>query len=90
MGGEPARSDLPGWPRLMREPMAAAYLSIGTTYLRARGPAPKRFGTRRLYDRIDLDRWADRLDGQPLDVHAQQDEARTVERRFLEKRDGRG
>lgn len=87
---DPGRLDLPDWPRLMGEPMAAAYLSIGTTYLREKGPAPKRFGVRRLYDRQDLDRWADRLDGQPLEAHEEQDEAREVERRFLERRNGRG
>lgn len=69
--------------------MAAAYLSIGTTLLREKGPQPKRQGKRRLYDRRDLDRWADRLDGQPLDTDAQQAEAAEVERRFLEKRRGR-
>lgn len=90
MGGEAARCLLPDWPRLMDEPMAAAYLSIGTTTLRADGPAPKRKGRRVLYDRHDLDRWADRLGGQPLDVREQQEEAREVERRFLEKRRGRG
>lgn len=77
---------LPGWPRLMSESMAASYLSIGTTMLREQGPAPKRRGKRRLYDRLDLDRWADRLSDQPLDVREQQEEAREVERRFLEKR----
>lgn len=87
---EPARLALPDWPRLMSEPMAADYLSIGTTTLREHGPAPKRYGKRRLYDRQDLDRWADRLDGQPLDVRRQQEEAKEVERRFLEKRDAAG
>lgn len=80
------RAELPDWPRLMSEPTAAAYLSIGVTNLRENGPTPKRHGKRRLYDRHDLDRWADRLDGQPLDVGQQQEEAREVERRFLEKR----
>lgn len=88
--GEAARADMPGWPRLMDEPLAARYLSIGVTNLRENGPAPKRHGRRRLYDRNDLDRWADRLDGQPLDAKAQQEEAAEVERRFLERRRGRG
>jgi hypothetical protein len=85
-----AREPLPDWPRLMAEPMAAAYLSIGTTTLREKGPAPKRYGKRRLYDRHDLDRWADRLDGQPLDAQEQREEAAEVERRFLERRSARG
>jgi hypothetical protein len=87
---ELARPALPDWPRLMGEPMAAEYLSIGVTTLRERGPAPKRFGRRRLYDRHDLDRWADRLGGQPLDARAEQEEADEVERRFMERRRGHG
>ena len=70
----------------MSEPLAAEYLSIGTTTLRENGPEPKRYGRRRLYDRHDLDRWADRLGGQPLTVPEQQAEAAEVERRFLERR----
>ena len=38
----PDRATLPDWPRLMPEPMAAAYLQIGTTTLRMRGPKPSR------------------------------------------------
>lgn len=83
---EAARLALPDWPRLMSEPLAAGYLSIGVTTLREKGPAPKRHGKRRLYDRQDLDRWADRLGGQPLDARAQQEEAGEIERRFLERR----
>lgn len=82
----PDRPLLPDWPRLMGEEMAARYLSLGTTTLRANGPTPRRMGRRVLYDRLDLDRWADRLGGQPLTVAEQQTEAADVERRFLEKR----
>lgn len=85
MGAE-ARVILPDWPRLMSEEMAAAYLSIGTTTLREHGPEPKRQGRRVLYDKRDLDRWADRLDGQPLDAAREGEEADEVERRFLEQR----
>lgn len=70
----------------MRERDAAAYLSIGTTMLRDHGPAPKRLGSRVLWDRRDLDRWADRLDGQPLDADEEAKEAAEVERRFMEQR----
>jgi hypothetical protein len=80
------RERLPDWPRLMREPMAAAYLSIGISTLRERGPTPKRDGRSRLYDRKDLDRWADALGGQPLTVDEQRAESREVERRFLVRR----
>lgn len=84
----PDRASLPDWPRLMGEQMASDYLSIGATTLREKGPSPKKYGRRRLYDRRDLDRWADRLDEQPLDAREQQEEAAEVERRFLEKRRG--
>lgn len=81
-----ARSVLPDWPRLMDEPQAAEYLSIGKTMLREHGPSPKKLGRRVLYDRHDLDRWADRLGDQPLDEREEQEEAAEIERRFLEKR----
>lgn len=80
------RPALPNWPRLMSEDQAARYLSIGTTTLRQRGPVPRKLGRRRLYDRHDLDRWADRLGGQPLSVAESEEEASMVEQRFLERR----
>lgn len=86
---EPIRAALPGWPRLMSEPMAADYVSVGVNTLREHGPAPKRLGRRRLYDRNDLDRWADHLGGQPLTVAQEREESSEVERRFLEKRRAR-
>jgi hypothetical protein len=70
----------------MGEEMAAAYVGLGKTTLRAKGPQPKEIGRRRLYDRRDLDRWVDRLGGMPLTVAEQKQEAAEVERRFLEKR----
>lgn len=83
--GSIARQILPDWPRLMDEPQAAEYLSIGKTLLRMHGPKPKKLGRRVLYDRRDLDRWADRLGEQPLDEREEAEEAREVERRFLER-----
>lgn len=81
-------------PRLMPLEDAAYYLGIGRTMLLKKGPAPKRdksmLGDRVLWDRLDLDRWADRLDGQPLDDASDEAEAKDVERRFLESRRGRG
>jgi len=68
------RARLPNWPRLMREPMAAAYLGISASMLRDRGPEPKHVGRCAVWDRQDLDRWADALGGQPLDASARQDE----------------
>jgi len=85
-----SRAALPDWPRLMSEPLAAQYLSIGTTALRSKGPEPKRYGLDDPAIGHDLDRWADRLSGQPLDRKAQQEEASEVQRRFLEKRRARG
>lgn len=82
----PERPSLPDWPRLMSEAQAAAYLSIGTTTLREKGPHPLELGRRRLWDRQDLDRWADRLGGQPLTVQEQSEEAADVSRRFLARR----
>lgn len=83
------RTALPNWPRLMGVDLASAYLGLSATTLRQKGPAPKEYGKRRLYDRIDLDRWADRLGGQTLTVQEQVQEAAEVERRFLEKRRAR-
>jgi hypothetical protein len=74
----------------MGEDMAAAYVSLSATTLRERGPAPARLGKRKLYDRHDLDRWADRLAGQPLTAQEMRQEASEIERRFLEKRRARG
>lgn len=65
---------------------AAQYLSISESSLRVDGPQPRRYGRRVLYDRHDLDRWADRLAGQPLTAQEQIEEAADVERRFLAKR----
>lgn len=80
---------LPDWPRLMSVQMAAAYLSRSVSTIRERGPTPKRDGRSVLYDRVDLDRWADRLAGQPLSPIEREEEAKEVERRFLERRRGR-
>ena len=82
------RATLPNWPRLMPEPMAAAYLQIGKTTLRERGPKPKQVGRSVRWDRLDLDRWTDALSGQPLDAQQAEAEADEVERRFLERRRG--
>lgn len=77
-------------PRFMAAAEAARYLGIGETTLREQGPTPVALGRRRLYDINALNRWADRLSGQPLDDIADQSETENVERRFLEKRRGHG
>jgi len=86
----PRRVEVHAWPRLLSVDLAARYLSLSTTTLRETGPTPKRHGRRVLYDIKDLDRWADSLDGQPLDVAAEEEEAAEVERRWREKRRARG
>lgn len=85
----PARALLPDWPRLMSEGQAAAYLSLSVTTLREHGPSVKRQGRRVLYDRRDLDRWADRLGDQPLDDREQEEEAAEEERKFFAERKAR-
>ena len=80
------RLALPDWPRLMAAPLAAAYVGLSENTLRTVGPKPREVGKRRLYDRIDLDRWADRLGGQPLTAVEMKAESSDVERRFLERR----
>ncbi len=46
-------------PRCLSREQAARYLGIGRTLLGRIGPPPIRLGRRRVYDRIDLDRWLD-------------------------------
>ena len=81
----PHRDALPDWPRLMRAPLAARYLGIGETMLRTHGPQPKRLGGAVLYDRRDLDRWADALGGQPLDAAQRAAEAGDMVNRVLQR-----
>jgi hypothetical protein len=86
LGSLPRRAHCPNWPRLLREQDAAAYLSIGTTLLRERGPKPKKLGGRTLWDIRDLDRFADALDGQPLDPVDAGSHAQDLERAWREAR----
>lgn len=79
------RAALPHWPRLMAEDLAAAYIGISTSSLRERGPAPKHVGRRALWDIRDLDRWADAIDGQPLDPQQRAEESDDVHRRVMER-----
>ena len=79
------RVSLPDWPRLMSIEYAALYLSLSKTTVRSLGIAALRVGRRVLYDRRDLDAWADDLGGKSAasDWGAQSAE---VERRFLGRR----
>lgn len=54
-------ADFVAWPRLMKERKAAAYLDVSRGMLR-KADLPRRvWGALRLYDRRDLDEWADTL-----------------------------
>ncbi|MGJ0236939.1 helix-turn-helix transcriptional regulator [Novosphingobium fluoreni] len=75
-----SRAELPAWPRLMREALAAAYVGISVSMLREHGPPQKHLGRCALWDRNDLDRWADALgtttsEPQPLDRDEREAEA---------------
>lgn len=83
------RHGLPNWPRLMSVNLAAAYLSISPTTLRQQGPKIIRIGRRVLYDRADLDAWADALNGQPPNESNFEAECREEERRFFERQSAR-
>jgi len=48
-------------PRLMPAPVAARYIGVSETKLRGLGLPRKELGGKRVYDRVDLDAYADRL-----------------------------
>ena len=56
---EPRQFPDPLPARCLSRTQAAAYLGIGRTLLARIGPPPIRLGRRRVYDRVDLDRWLD-------------------------------
>lgn len=62
-----ARASLTYAPRLLPTPQAAAYLGISATKLRDLPLRPKRLDGKVVYDRLDLDSYADAL---PLDGEA--------------------
>ena len=74
----------------MGEDDAAHYLGVGATMLREHGPKPKKWRGRTLWDRHDLDRFADALDGQPLDDGEAESHAADVEAAWREQRKKRG
>lgn len=57
-----ARCDLTFPPRLLSSVRAAAYLGISETTLRTLGLPRRVLGKRRLYDRYELDAFADGLE----------------------------
>ncbi|PWG03486.1 hypothetical protein DF286_11855 [Sphingosinicella humi] len=84
----PVRPILPDWPRLMRIELAAPYLGVSPSTFRSLNIAAHTIGRCVLWDRADLDRYADRLGNQPLAEPDRLAEAAEVERRFLERRRG--
>lgn len=69
-------TDLPGWPRGLKEELAAAYVGLSASSVRslvASGdfPAAVQLTTgRKVYLRDDLDRYLDRKAGRQLPEHA--------------------
>jgi predicted DNA-binding transcriptional regulator AlpA len=72
------KQHLPGWPRRMDAALAAAYLGISESWLRAKAgtyyPAPQRDGKLVLWDREALDQWVTAMSrgGTPADQPAMQ------------------
>lgn len=60
----PANCDFP--PRLMPAPVAAHYIGVSESTLRTLGLPRRQLGAKRVYDKADLDAYADSLpyDGQ--------------------------
>lgn len=82
------RATLPNWPRLMGAEVAASYLGISTSMFRTLDIRCRNIGRRVVWDRVDLDRYADMLSGQPLNGAERAAESSEVERKFLERRRG--
>lgn len=55
------KADISFAPRLLAEPEAARYLGMSATTLRSLGLPRKEMRTKRLYDRFDLDDYANAL-----------------------------
>lgn len=53
-------------PRLLPSPQAAHYLGVSETTLRGLGIPRRELGGKRLYDRLDLDAFADALNAEGL------------------------
>ncbi len=78
-----ARTRLPDWPRLMPLRLACAYFGVCDKTFRSLGIVPRRIGRRVLWDRQDLDRFADGMAGTPLRSADPTAGARAMERRFF-------
>ena len=80
-----AQARLPDWPRLMSLPLASAYFGVCAATFRTLGIRPCRIGRRVLWDRQDLDRFADGMSGQPVRGRDPGAAAKAMERRFFER-----
>lgn len=58
-----APRDMPGWPRLLTDEMAAAYLCVSAGKLRTLPLRPIRLGGSVRWDRDALDKYVDSLGG---------------------------
>ncbi len=70
-------SNMPDWPARMGEDMAALYLGVSVSTLRARSasgtyPKPVRDGKRILYARVQLDRFVRAQFGLPMSENEQE------------------
>lgn len=72
-------STLPNWPRGLSREQAAAYLGVSAeTFRRHVGIAPRRIGTRCVWDRLDLDIWFDIAQTQSRILHAKYEGGRVA------------
>lgn len=77
-----ARARLPDWPRLMSLRLACAYFGVCDKTFRSLGIAPRRIGRRVLWDRQDLDRFADGMAGTPSRSTDKASSAQAMQQRF--------
>jgi len=80
--GTVARARLPDWPRLMPLRLACAYFGVCDKTFRSLGILPRRIGRRVLWDRRDLDRFADGIAPRPARPTDPSAGTRAMERRF--------
>lgn len=64
----PANDNLPHWPRGLRRTLAAAYIGVGqnmfdTMVAEGTMPKPKRIHGRTIWDKVEVDRAFDVMDG---------------------------
>lgn len=87
-GSRSAATRLPFWPRLMGAEMACQYLGVSAGTFRSLNIRCGNIGRRVVWDRVDLDRYADRISEQPMTETERAAETSEVERKFLERRRG--